>query len=82
MITLGQFEKFIGTVAIAGFVLAAAPASAATQAEIAMYKGSDRQAMLAKGAKKEGKVVLYSSMIVNRAIRPILAGFKKKYPYI
>jgi len=82
MTTLRQFEKFIGTVAIAGIVLAAAPASAATQAEIAMYKGSDRQAMLEKGAKKEGKVVLYSSMIVHQAIVPILNGFKKKYPYI
>ena len=82
MTTFGQFEKFIGTVAIAGIVLAAAPASAASQADIAMYKGADRQAMLEKGAKKEGKVVLYSSMIVNQAIRPILDGFKKKYPYI
>src|SRR5262249_33718317 len=34
------------------------------------------------GAKKEGQVVLYSALIVNQMLRPLAAGFMKKYPFI
>jgi ABC-type Fe3+ transport system substrate-binding protein len=33
-------------------------------------------------AKKEGKVVWYTSLIVNQAVRPLVAAFNKKYPGI
>lgn len=51
-------------------------------AAILNYKGADRQKRLEDGARKEGTVVLYSSMIVNQATRPITEAFRKKYPYI
>ena len=38
--------------------------------------------MLIEGAKKEGQVVLYSALIVNQMLRPLAAGFMKKYPFI
>src|SRR5262245_43615553 len=35
---------------------------------------------LIEAAKKEGKVVWYTTLIVNQAIRPLKAAFEKKYP--
>src|SRR5262249_11940450 len=37
---------------------------------------------LIEAAKKEGKVVWYTTLIVNQAIRPLKAAFEKKYPGI
>jgi iron(III) transport system substrate-binding protein len=37
---------------------------------------------LVEAAKKEGKVVWYTTLIVNQAIRPLKAAFEKKYPGI
>jgi ABC-type Fe3+ transport system substrate-binding protein len=35
---------------------------------------------LYEAAKKEGKVVWYTSLIVNQAVRPLVAAFERKYP--
>jgi ABC-type Fe3+ transport system substrate-binding protein len=37
---------------------------------------------LFEAAKKEGEVVWYTSLIVNQAVRPLVAAFEKKYPGI
>jgi ABC-type Fe3+ transport system substrate-binding protein len=37
---------------------------------------------LIEAAKKEGRVVWYTTLIVNQAIRPLKAAFEKKYPGI
>ena len=37
---------------------------------------------LYQAAKKEGEVVWYTSLIVNQAVRPLIAAFSKKYPGI
>ena len=37
---------------------------------------------LIEAAKKEGKVVWYTTLIVNQAIRLLKAAFEKKYPGI
>jgi len=37
---------------------------------------------LFEAAKKEGQVVWYTSLIVNQAVRPLIAAFNKKYPGI
>jgi iron(III) transport system substrate-binding protein len=39
-------------------------------------------AALVEAAKKEGKVVWYTTLIVNQAIRPLKAAFEKQYPGI
>ncbi len=57
-------------------------AAAFTADEIAMLKGPDREKILLEGAKAEGKVVLYSAMIVDQALRPLVAAFKAKYPAV
>jgi len=48
----------------------------------AMYRGADREQRLVEGAKKEGQVTVYSSMIADQALRPILNGFEAKYPFV
>lgn len=55
---------------------------ALTQDEIAHLKGPDRSAILIDGAKKEGKVTLYTGMIVNQALTPLIKAFAEKHPYV
>jgi iron(III) transport system substrate-binding protein len=67
-------------IAFAAALLAAGNAQALTQDEIANYKGADRQKVLEEGAKKEGKVTFYTSLIVDQVVIPIQNAFQKKYP--
>ena len=60
----------------------ALPAKAATVAEVALLKGPQRTEALLEGARKEGKIVLYSAMIEDQALRPLAAAFTRKYPFI
>ncbi|MGZ8480747.1 MAG: ABC transporter substrate-binding protein, partial [Candidatus Binatia bacterium] len=46
-------------------------------AELAKYARSDREKMLYDGAKKEGKVVWYTSLVPSKDIAKI---FEAKYP--
>ena len=57
-------------------------ANALTNEEIFNYRGADREHVLIEGAKKEGQVVLYSALIVNQMLRPLAAGFMRKYPFL
>ena len=66
----------------AGLLLGAKASVAAPAPNIATYKGADREQLILAGAKREGKVVFYSGMIENQALRPIADGFKKKYPFV
>lgn len=65
---------------LATAALGTGSASALTQDEIANYTGADRQKVLEEGAKKEGKVTFYTSLIVDQVVIPIQNGFHKKYP--
>src|SRR5262249_17746203 len=62
--------------------LHAGAASAQSPDDILHYKGADRLQRLIEGARKEGQVVLYSSMIVHQGVRPMADKFSKKYPFI
>ena len=55
---------------------------AASLDEIALYNKPDRQKILTDGAKKEGKVSWYSSLIVDQVVRPVKEAFEKEYPFI
>ncbi|HEY4135746.1 MAG TPA: extracellular solute-binding protein [Alphaproteobacteria bacterium] len=74
--------KALGSTAVAALLLWSASAQALTQQEIADLQGPDRQKILEDGARKEGKVTIYSGMIVDQALQPITDAFMKKYPYI
>ncbi len=75
---------FLRTGAIAlcagAIVLGATDARALSEAEILNYKGADREKVLLEGARKEGKITLYSGLTINQALRPLAEGFHKKYP--
>lgn len=59
--------------------LTSAWGQAKTAKELAMYNGSDYEQMLLEGAKKEGKVVWYTSLS-GKSYRTIKAKFAEKYP--
>jgi len=69
-------------------VVAACGGGAASQAskgssveQLAMYQGADRQSLLEEGAKKEGKVSLYT-ITVEDIGKPMVDAFKAKYPFL
>lgn len=53
-------------------------AAATTPHSIYMYQGADREQRLIEGAKKEGTVVLYTSLSLKDSA-PIAEAFEKKY---
>src|SRR5258706_16462315 len=59
-------------------LLLAAGASQAANRDIYLYQGPDRAERLVAQAKKEGTLVLYSTMTLEDAT-PLLAAFEKKY---
>jgi iron(III) transport system substrate-binding protein len=69
-------------VAMAGIAIAFLSAAPAQSADILTYTGADRTAKLIAGAKKEGQLTLYTALTVNQAVRPLIEGFTKKYPFI
>ena len=50
-----------------------------TLADLVKYKGSDRERVLYEGAKKEGKLVWYTSLVPHKHIAKL---FEAKYPGI
>lgn len=50
--------------------------------DVLNYTGPDRQKVLEEGARKEGQLTIYSALTINQALRPLVEGFQKKYPYI
>ncbi|MBI2532320.1 MAG: ABC transporter substrate-binding protein, partial [Deltaproteobacteria bacterium] len=57
--------------------LALAQAKPTTVAELAAYKGTDRDEILKAGAQKEGKVVWYTTLTAYKEIAKV---FEAKYP--
>ena len=55
---------------------------AATVEEIALMNRADRQKILVEGAKKEGKVSWYTTLIVDQVVRPVKDAFEKEYPFL
>ena len=78
-------RKFSVAVVAAGALLgavvsmASGKASAQSIADVANYRGPDRQAKLEAGARKEGAVLSYA---VATQTEPIYEAFRKKYPFL
>ena len=64
---------------LSGFVR---PLGAASVEDIALMNRADRQKILLEGAKKEGKVSWYTTLIVDQVVRPVKDAFEKEYPFI
>lgn len=78
MITRRVFNR-VALAALAAPLLARAqrPATDSPHRAIYMYKGADREARLVAGAKKEGQVVMYTSLNLKDSV-PITEAFEKK----
>ena len=83
-------RRFVEGAGVAGLGLLAgcaaggtsrAPANASV-ADIATLRGPDRQAILEAGAKQEGQLLWYTSLIVNQVVRPLADDFTRRYPYV
>ena len=55
---------------------------AATGEDVAIMKSPDRQKILIEGARKEGKLTWYTTLIVDQVARPVKEAFEKEYPFI
>jgi iron(III) transport system substrate-binding protein len=65
--------------ALAVWPLRAAAQSSPSVEAIANYSGTDRQAMLEAGARRERGVLLYTT---GTQIEPLVRGFERKYPFL
>ena len=76
--------KLLSALAIALLISLSSPASprAASVEEVALYNKPDRQKILVEGAKKEGKLSLYTTLIVDQVVRPLKDAFEKEYPFL
>src|SRR5215204_3648589 len=66
------------------FLLISSPASSQSDkppsaADLASYTGADRERLLLDGAKREGKVVWYTTLAAEQN-RQIAGAFETKYP--
>jgi iron(III) transport system substrate-binding protein len=57
-------------------------AAAAAVGDVANYRNPDRQKVLEDGARKEGQLLWYTSLIIKDRARPQVDAFRKKYPFI
>ena len=60
--------------------LQAAQSKALSGADLALYKGKDREQLLLEGAKKEGQLTFYTSN--TWVAGPVSQEFEKKYPFL
>src|SRR5262245_46365614 len=72
----GMYQAMLGLAFSVLLALGATPASA--QADIATYQGPDRMQRLIEGAKKEGRLTIYTSATVDD-MAVLTAAFEKKY---
>ncbi len=84
MILRGGVRLFVRIIFVLALLLVYMPrgVTALTVEEIGLLKAADRQKILEEGAKKEGKLLWYSTLIVNQALRPFKEAFEKKYPFV
>jgi iron(III) transport system substrate-binding protein len=65
-------------VAMVAFAATPALAQTSTLAELAAYQGADRTQRLIEGAKREGAVSYYTSLVAEDST-PVIDAFKRKY---
>ena len=79
-----SLNRYVFSLALLMFALAGSVCFAQSTVALRPYdglKGKEREQKLSEGAKKEGKVVVYSFTAVDQ-LKPLLDEFQKKYPFI
>jgi len=72
-------QRSIRAILFFSVLVSSADAQTKSVAELANYRGADREEMLKAGAKKEGKLVWYTTLTAHRDIANV---FESKYPGI
>jgi iron(III) transport system substrate-binding protein len=78
-----MFKTLLMLITMVAFPFAlshAAQSKPLSVAELALYKGADREKLLIEGAKKEGQVVFYTSN--TWVAGPVSQEFEKKFPFV
>ncbi len=75
---MGPIARLVAPALTVAIALAAGIAAAAPAINIATYKGPDREKVIVEGAKREGRVSIYSGMIENQALRPLVESFASR----
>ena len=70
-------KRFMHIVCVLVFAASLASAQTKPVGDLANYRGADREEMLKTGARKEGKLVWYTSLTAHRDIANV---FEAKYP--
>ena len=65
------------TIIVVSAFVSSAAAQTKSVADLANYRGADREEMLKGGARKEGKLVWYTTLTAHRDIANV---FEAKYP--
>ena len=73
------FARALAVCAFAALCTAPALAQLKTVADVANYTGADRQKVLEDGARREGRLTIYST---GTQIQPLIERFQQKYPFI
>ncbi len=73
------FVSAIAVAVLAAVLPSAGDAAPRTVAEIATYRGADRQVLLEEGARKEGTVLVYGT---GEQMEPVRNAFRGKYPFV
>jgi len=80
-----KYSMWLAGIVMMTMAFAATPSRksmAASIEDVAMMKGADRQKILVEGARKEGKLMWYTTLIVDQVVRPVKEAFEKEYPFI
>ena len=76
------FQRMAAAAAALSFMLPLSAGAADTAADVAKLAGPDRKAKIEAGARKEGELMFYTSLLVDDGVRPLQEAFTKKYPFI
>jgi iron(III) transport system substrate-binding protein len=86
MIIQDRASMLVRTVAAAVIMVvivsSKAQSLAASVEEVALLKSANREKVLIEGAKKEGKLMFYTGLIVDQVVRPLKQAFEKEYPFL
>ena len=81
---LGKLKPMVALILLLAALTAAASHAAQNRAlstaELALYRGADREKILVEGAKKEGQVTFYTSN--TWVAGAVSQEFEKKYPFV
>jgi ABC-type Fe3+ transport system substrate-binding protein len=76
-----RIAEFVLAITLAAFFHPQSLSGASVE-DVALLKSADRQKILVEGAKKEGKLSFYTTLIVEQVVRPLKDAFEKEYPFI